>query len=74
MATATTVEVATAVPQAEACLATVGRNKFVQPLFKTLVEEGEWGLPIARRIYDRTRPTYHSFTRGRVDRLLQVEG
>jgi aminopeptidase N len=62
------------VPQAEAFLGTVGRNKFVQPLFKTLVDQGEWGRPIARRIYDRTRATYHSFTRGRVDQLLQVEG
>ncbi|WP_347303609.1 M1 family metallopeptidase [Croceibacterium sp. TMG7-5b_MA50] len=63
-----------AVPQAEAFLGTVGRNKFVAPLFATLVEQGEWGRPIAKRIYARTRPTYHSFTRGRVDRLLGVGG
>ncbi|WP_121116149.1 M1 family metallopeptidase [Croceibacterium ferulae] len=62
------------VPQAEAFLASVGRNKFVEPLFRTLTEQGEWGQPIARRIYDRTRPTYHSFTRGKVDRLLGVTG
>ena len=60
-----------AVPQAETFLGSVGRNKFVQPLFATLMEEGEWGQPIARRIYQRTRPTYHSFTRTRVDPLLQ---
>ena len=38
------------------------------------MEQGEWGQPIARRIYQRTRPTYHSFTRGKVDRLLGVTG
>lgn len=62
-----------AVPQAEAFLLSVGRNKFVQPLFAALVEEGEWGRAIARRIYAEARPRYHSFTRGRVDALLGVE-
>jgi len=62
-----------AVPQAEAFLMRVGRNKFVQPLFKALVDEGDWGRPIAERIYRSARPTYHSFTRGQVDPLLGVE-
>jgi hypothetical protein len=48
----------------------MGRTKFVAPLFKTLVEQGEWGKPIAARIYARTRPTYHSVTRERVDKTL----
>jgi len=60
-----------AVPQVETFLDSVGRNKFVEPLYRTLVEQGEWGLPIARRIYDRTRASYHSYTRGQVDRLLR---
>ena len=63
-----------AVAQAEAFLSTVGRNKFVEPLFRALVDEGQWGFPIARRIYDRTRPSYHSYTRGKVDQVLGVEG
>ncbi len=63
-----------AVPQAEAFLLGVGRNKFVQPLFQTLVDEGDWGMPIARRIYAQARPRYHSFTRGNVDRLLGIAG
>ena len=63
-----------AVPQAEAFLMSVGRNKFVQPLFQALVDQGDWGTPIARRIYAEARPRYHSFTRGRVDALLGVEG
>jgi aminopeptidase N len=62
-----------AVAQAEAFLSTVGRNKFVEPLFKALVDEGDWGFPIARRIYDRTRPSYHSYTRSKVDQVLKVK-
>ena len=59
-----------AVPQAEEFLARVGRAKFVRPLFQVLWDEGEWGRPIATRIYQRTRPTYHSVTQRGVDRVL----
>jgi hypothetical protein len=63
-----------AVPQAEAFLMSVGRNKFVSPLFEALASQGEWGQAIARRIYAEARPRYHSFTRSRVDALLGVTG
>jgi len=59
-----------AVPAAESFLLGMGRNKFVAPLFRTLVETGEWGRPIARRIYARARPLYHSVTVSNVDRIL----
>ncbi|APE28040.1 M1 family metallopeptidase [Aurantiacibacter gangjinensis] len=56
-----------AVPQAEQFLASVGRNKFVAPLFSALWSTGDWGRPIATRIYEQTRGSYHSYTRGNVD-------
>jgi aminopeptidase N len=59
-----------AVPVAERFLASLGRRKFVLPLFQTLWNEGDWGRPIARRVYERTRGTYHSVTTGSVDRVL----
>ena len=59
-----------AVPLAEQFLARVGRRKFVQPLFQTLMNEGDWGRPIARRIYAKTRDGYHAVTRGGVDRVV----
>jgi len=62
-----------AVPVAERFLAQMGRARFVQPLFDTLLRQGDWGRPIAERIYARTRPTYHSVTRERVDRLLRPQ-
>ena len=62
------------VPLAESFLARVGRNKFVTPLFAALVDQGDWGRPIARRIYARTRSGYHSYTRGNVDALPGIGG
>ncbi len=60
-----------AVPVAEEFLATVGRRKFVLPLFETLMKQGQWGRPIARRIYAKTRPAYHSVTQGSVDEVVK---
>jgi len=59
-----------AVPAAERFLAGQGRAKFVVPLFRALMGQGEWGQPIARRIYARTRESYHSVTSGAVDRIV----
>jgi leukotriene-A4 hydrolase len=62
---------APAVPVAERFLTQMGRARFVQPLFDTLLRQGDWGRPIAERIYARSRPGYHSVTQERVDRLLR---
>lgn len=60
-----------AVAPAERFLATQGRRKFVVPLFQALLAQGDWGRPIARRIYDRARPTYHPVTGNSVDALMR---
>jgi aminopeptidase N len=60
-----------AVPQVEEFLTEVGRAKFVRPLFAAMMEQGDWGEPIAKRIYARTRNRYHAVTRDGVDRLLK---
>ena len=62
-----------AVPAAERFLLSMGRRKFVAPLFETLAGEGEWGRPIADRIYARARPSYHSVTTSTVDRIMRGE-
>jgi aminopeptidase N len=63
-----------AVPAAEQFLMSMGRRKFVAPLFETLAKEGEWGRPIAARIYAKARPTYHSVTTGTVDKAMKETG
>ncbi|MBW4331551.1 M1 family metallopeptidase [Stakelama sp. CBK3Z-3] len=59
-----------AVASAQAFLTSQGRRKFVAPLFSTLMNEDNWGKPIARRIYAMARPGYHSVTTGTVDRIV----
>jgi aminopeptidase N len=59
-----------AVPAAEQFLTNMGRRKFVQPLFQTLIDQGDWGRPIAARIYARARPGYHNVTTTSLDRLM----
>lgn len=54
----------------EAFLTSMGRGKFVRPLYRALMEQGEWGQPQARRIYAIARPGYHSIVRGAVDRIV----
>jgi leukotriene-A4 hydrolase len=60
-----------AVPAAERFLLSMGRGKFVAPIFRTLIGQGEWGRPIAERIYARARPLYHSVTTGQVDKAMK---
>ena len=50
-----------AVPAMERFLLGQGRRKFVYPLFEALLKS-EWGAPVARRLYERARGTYHPVT------------
>lgn len=59
-----------AVPTLERFLLTQGRRKFVLPLFTSLWAEGNWGRPIATRLYAQARPGYHPVTTGSVDTVV----
>ena len=59
-----------AVPTLEHFLTTQGRRKFVLPLFTSLWAQGDWGRPIATRIYARARSGYHPVTTGSVDAVV----
>jgi aminopeptidase N len=61
-----------AVPTLERFLTTQGRRKFVLPLFTSLWAEGDWGRPIATRVYAQARPGYHPVTSGSVDDVVGV--
>jgi aminopeptidase N len=60
-----------AVSSLEAFLTEQGRRKFVAPLFAGLMAQGDWGQPIAKRIYAKTRPLYHAVTRQTVDGIVK---
>ncbi len=59
-----------AVPTLERFLTTMGRRKFVLPLFNSLWAEGDWGRGIATPLYARARPGYHPVTAGSVDAVV----
>ena len=59
-----------AVPTLERFLLTQGRRKFVLPLFTSLWAEGNWGRPIATRLYAQARSGYHPVTTGSVDTVV----
>ena len=59
-----------AIPAIEDHLLQVGRFKMVLPLYRSLLEQGDWGRPIAMRTYARARGSYHPFVATSVDRLM----
>ena len=59
-------------PKLEEFLTTIGRRKFLTPLYTALMET-EWGREMAREIYARARPRYHSVSRGTIDRVVGWE-
>jgi leukotriene-A4 hydrolase len=56
--------------QVEEFLLSMGRRKFVLPLFRDLMAQGQWGQSIARRVYAEARPGYHSVTVTSVDKVV----
>jgi aminopeptidase N len=58
-----------AVPSLEQFLGSVGRGKFVRPLYTALAKDTDWGLPIAKRIYAANRASYHPQVQDAVDKL-----
>ncbi|MGH9458835.1 MAG: M1 family metallopeptidase [Thermoanaerobaculia bacterium] len=61
-----------AYPRLEEFLMSVGRRKFVLPLFEQLAKTPE-GMEMAKRIYERARPRYHPVTQQSVDAALGWE-
>jgi leukotriene-A4 hydrolase len=59
-----------AVASAEEFLPRVGRLLLIRPVYRALVEQGDWGKPIAERAYAKARPQYHPVTVASVDKML----
>ena len=64
---------APAVANLEDFLTSVGRRKFVLPLYRDLMEQGEWGRALSQRFYTAARPGYHPVTVGSVDKVVKLE-
>jgi leukotriene-A4 hydrolase len=59
-----------AYPQMESFLNSVGRRKFIMPLYQALMQT-EAGKQMAMAIYKKSRQNYHPVATGSVDELLQ---
>jgi aminopeptidase N len=58
------------VPALGEYLGSVGRMLLIVPLYRELMAQGDWGRPIARRLYARARPTYHPVAAGAIDKIV----
>ena len=59
-----------AYPALEKFLCSVGRRKFVRPLFAALIETSA-GKEMAKEIYKKARPGYHTVTMQTIDEMLK---
>lgn len=59
-----------AVASAEEFLPRIGRMLLIRPVYRALMDQGDWGQPIARRIYATAKPKYHPVTVAAVDRIV----
>jgi len=62
-----------AYPALERFLTTVGRRKFLKPLYTELAKSPE-GAEMALRIYEQARPGYHSVSQNTIDEILDWQG
>jgi leukotriene-A4 hydrolase len=59
-----------AMPALEGFLTGQGRRKFLRPLYDDLMKT-TWGPPLARRIYQRARPSYHAVSVATLDAIVK---
>ena len=57
----------------EEFLSTIGRRKFIKPLYEELAKSPE-GRAFAMKIYRRARPTYHPIAVATIDEVLKWNG
>ena len=59
-----------AIASAEEFLPRVGRNLLIRPVYRALVQQGDWGLPVAQRIFAGARSNYHPITVTAIEKVL----
>jgi leukotriene-A4 hydrolase len=60
-----------AVPVLANYVGRVGRGLLIYPLYRGLMAQGEWGEPIARRIYESASDTYHPTTARTIASMIE---
>ncbi|QQN73040.1 M1 family metallopeptidase [Croceicoccus sp. YJ47] len=62
-----------AVPAMRAFLDNVGRMLLIRPIYAGLVEQGDWGMEIARSAFAQSRSGYHPIAANMVEGILASE-
>ena len=62
-----------AYPSLERFLTTVGRRKYLKPIYTEMAKTPE-GAELALRIYEKARPGYHSVSQNTIDEILGWRG
>ena len=62
-----------AYPSLERFLTSMGRRKFLRPLYSELAKTPE-GTELALRIYEKARPSYHPVSQASIDQILDWRG
>jgi hypothetical protein len=57
-------------PALEQFLTSQGRRKFLRPLYDDLMKTS-WGPAVARRVYQKARPTYHAVSVTTLDTIVK---
>lgn len=61
---------APAIPSIEEFLPRIGRNLLILPVYRALRAQGDWGMPIARRVFANARGNYHPATIAAISKVL----
>jgi aminopeptidase N len=59
-----------AIPSIAQYLPSVGRGLLILPVYSALKAQGDWGLPIARKVFATARQGYHPTIAARIDQML----
>ncbi|MEZ0242244.1 MAG: M1 family metallopeptidase, partial [Sphingomonas sp.] len=59
-----------ALPSLEQFVTHVGRGLLIRPLYSGLMKQGDWGRPIAQRLFAKARSGYHPATASGVERIV----
>jgi len=59
-----------ALPSLEAFLTTIGRGLLIRPLYAGLMKQGDWGRPIARAMFEKSKAAYHPTVAASIEKML----
>ncbi|ATY30677.1 M1 family metallopeptidase [Sphingomonas psychrotolerans] len=51
----------------------VGRGLLIRPIYEGLMQQGDWGKPIAKRFFEEARTTYHPVTAAQIAKIVGPE-